>query len=1075
MIPTDPYWIQAFEAIMHTSGKLGDELVILEPIASNTDLYATSSEDLVELVLAQDLDVLITTLSNQFILQDLVCAGLPVICLSELDLVHPRLTAMSSLYEGGKIAGKYVAEQLQGRGHAICVTAGLEQMWLKGQSRTEGFHDFLKAFPEISFDEIPAYWSYSEAYPSLLKKLETYPRHIDGFFGVSDTLALAARDAGYKLGIFDERTVKIGLNGDPMALASVAEGTLTATVDTASEKIGAKAMQLAHQIIQGEKQPAIIMQYYQLITRGNVANIATRKLSAIADIPTHMVGHNRRQERDRLAQLEASTEISRIISSLTEQGRLVPGISEVVHSHYGYDWLRVLRWSDKDQSLIFYEGSESPASQKVPINDDLLLLHVFQQDETVFIPDTRTSLRWQMGKEWESIRSRAVLPIHLGEKLIGVLDLQASQPVRPASMEIVGLKLLASQLGIVVQNADLYLEALHAREVAERANQLKTRLVANVGHEMRTPLNAILGFSQTIQMKIQKGEAIHPDDLYRDLSHIYKSGEHLMFMINDLLDLSRAEIGALSLYFELVQPAPLLREVFGEFSQQVITSSGLEWVLEIPEQLPAIRVDVVRLRQVLNNLLVNAKKFTRHGVIALGAAVELPFLHFWVRDTGSGVPIDLQAKIFEPFGIVGRNHRPEGIGLGLSITRHLVNLHGGIITLESQAGKGSTFHVYLPLPGLAQELNGKEFSTSAAVESHPELLIFSGQEQLPAEIGLICRTHNLEPRLISQHSDLSSALAEGLPVAVAWDLGHASVKEWSMLSRLSAGKDYAALPVILFGANGGGKPDSAGYTNIVYKPCQANVFVEWIELVDTGSNLEGSILVVDDDPQARVYYGGLLRKIRPQSQILYAENGIRALESLNEEIPSLILLDLMMPEMDGFTVLDRLRSDDRTRCVPVVIISGKLLDFEDIQRLNYFKTTFYTKGILTDEEAVEFLGKIDGDDALPQPTSIIIKQSLAFLHQNYRHSISRKEVAAAVGVSENYLSQLFRQETSISLTDYLNRLRIQKARLLLRETNDWSHKLRSRWGITTRPTSAVCFISKQENHLLNTARLDDPQ
>ena len=343
-----------------------------------------------------------------------------------------------------------------------------------------------------------------------------------------------------------------------------------------------------------------------------------------------------------------------------------------------------------------------------------LLHQAFQSGEIIFIPDTATSRRWHIEKEWESVRSRVLLPIDLGSEVIGILDLQSSQPAQQPSPELIGLKLLASQLAIVMKNIDLYQDALQARENAERANLLKNRLIANVGHEMRTPLNSILGFSQSIQKQInmakEAGElpATQTGEFERDIQHIYKSGEHLMLMINDLLDLSRAEIGALSLFFEQLDPVPFLKEIFSCSAIPETTSHPVHWILDIPENLPLIRADVVRLRQILTNLLVNAQKFTRQGSITLGAEVVLPHIHLWVRDTGPGVSAELQENIFEPFGKIRQMHRSEGrrqdgIGLGLSITRHLVLLHGGLITLESQPGKGSIFHVYLPLPGVAKE------------------------------------------------------------------------------------------------------------------------------------------------------------------------------------------------------------------------------------------------------------------------------------------------------------------------------------------------------------------------------------
>jgi signal transduction histidine kinase/AraC-like DNA-binding protein/ABC-type sugar transport system substrate-binding protein/ActR/RegA family two-component response regulator len=1033
VIPTDPYWVQALEAIIHTSQKLGDDLVVLQPAATLEDLYMTSPDDLVDQILAHDLDALISTLVSTQVLDALVSEGLPVICLSELDFRHPLFSSMSSLYDGGKMAGQYVAEKLCGKGLALCLTAGLEKIATRGQSRFDGFIDALHAFPGIEVRELPCYWEYSQAYASLLESLKDYPDPIDAMFGVSDAIILAARDAGRKLGIVTDKTILVGLNGDPLALSAVAEGSVSATIDTASEQVGALAYERARGAALGAPLPDVVAQRFQLITRENVASIATQKLIAIADIPSHMVGYNREQEHDRLSQLEISMEITRQIGSLMDRNRLVQAISNLVHQNYGYEWMRILRWSEKEQRLVFYEGNVSPVSQQVPIDQDQLLHQVFITNEMVFIPDLQTSRRWHMGDEWKEVRARAVLPIQLGSAVIGILDLQSSQPVRRPSLEIVGLELLARQLGIAIQNADLYLEAVQAREVAERANQLKARLIANVGHEMRTPLNSILGFSQAIQKKVVANHTVDEDELNQDLGHIYRSGEHLMYMINDLLDLSRAEIGALNLYFEPVELVPFLNELFWSFAKSETVSTNIQWVLDIPNQLPVIRADVVRLRQILINLLANAAKYTRQGTITLGAEVELPYLHLWVQDTGQGVSAEVQAKIFEPFATTGRKRRPEGIGLGLSITRHLVSLHDGVITLESQPGKGSTFHVYLPLPGVFQEV-----SHTAAASGPAAMLIVSTHSQIPEELQRICHRQGLVPRLISSKDDLTQIMAECSPAAVAWDLAHAASNEWNLIARLGAHEKSAALPVILYGLDETSNELTTGLTNVVFKPCNGNTLKDWISQADMPEDSGNTILVVDDDPQAREYYQGLLHESSPDSRILLAENGGKAIEILKGETPKLILLDLMMPEVDGFTVLEHVRGDIRTQRIPVIVISGKLLTYEDIQRLNYYRTVFLTKGILDGEETTAFLSQVEEEARpLPQPTSMLIKQVLAFLHQNYARAINRKDIAEEVGVSENYLSQIFRQEMSISPWDYLNRLRVQKSKELLKQTQ-WS-------------------------------------
>jgi YesN/AraC family two-component response regulator len=228
------------------------------------------------------------------------------------------------------------------------------------------------------------------------------------------------------------------------------------------------------------------------------------------------------------------------------------------------------------------------------------------------------------------------------------------------------------------------------------------------------------------------------------------------------------------------------------------------------------------------------------------------------------------------------------------------------------------------------------------------------------------------------------------------------------------------------------KHSESSLTNILYKPCSANTLVQWLSTMAPQTKEQRTILVIDDDAEARQYYCRLLQQSQPSAMVVEAENGRQALAILARQQPSLIVLDLVMPDIDGFTVLQAIRQNPSTQHIPVIIYSGKLLTSEDIQRLNHQKTVLLTKGILTDGEIDTFLKASDTDiTPLPLATSLLTKQVLAYLHQNYAQPVSRKDVASAVCVSENYLSQIFREEMRISPWDYLARLRIEKAKELL--------------------------------------------
>ncbi len=415
---------------------------------------------------------------------------------------------------------------------------------------------------------------------------------------------------------------------------------------------------------------------------------------------------------------------------------------------------------------------------------------------------------------------------------------------------------LRGHLSSALKSAELVQVALEAEAKAIKSDQLKTHLLANVSHELRTPLNIILGLSQTARSSPNPYGIELPAQLTKDLGYIYDSGEHLIRLINDLLDTSRAEIGELDLCYEPVSPRALLKEVFEAFKETSTSKQkGVELLLEVPDHLPVLSADPVRLRQILMNLLSNAYKFTRRGKIVLGADVQLPHIHFWVSDTGSGISPELQERIFEPFvKAEPPGRRLEGIGLGLSITRRLVALHGGTITLDSLPNHGSTFHVYLPLPGLDYS-SAKEINVQG---TEPVLLWLSSKKELAPAIDTICKKNGLTPRWLGNIDDLDRLVGERKPVALAWDLENARPGDWSIVQKLRSHSQYSQLPLLIFHENIQDKLSSGSrLTNILLKPAGKQMIQHILNLLPQTLQ-RGEIWVIDDDPQALKYYQELI-------------------------------------------------------------------------------------------------------------------------------------------------------------------------------------------------------------------------
>jgi signal transduction histidine kinase/AraC-like DNA-binding protein len=621
-----------------------------------------------------------------------------------------------------------------------------------------------------------------------------------------------------------------------------------------------------------------------------------------------------------LAQVETSATIALRIGGLLEASDLVAELRALVARRYGFDQVDVFTGTTADEYLRRQPSEPTSADNvDIPLAAAGALGRVLERGTAAVLAHAR----------------RVVLPMRIGGQIVGVLDLHGRGRRHQRPVDVVGLQWLADLVAVVLRNCEQHAQAVRERRQAEDADRLKTRLLANVSHELRAPLNVILGYSQAALAAPNASGVELPAGLRRDLEHIYASGDHLRRLINDLLDLSRAEVDALELLVEPIQTGAFLEDVLRSASSHGDPRPEVTWRHEIAPCLPVIRADPVRLRQVIDNLLTNARAATSSGEIVLGASLEAGQLHIWVSDTGEGIAADQLNRIFEPFVSGQRGHaRRTGIGLGLAISRRLVALHGGTLGVDSASGRGSTFHVRLPL-----------------------------------------------------------SVAEG---------------------------------------------DSAGGVSVLVKPAARQAVLGAIEALQQVQPA-GTILIIDDDPDARALYLRLVGEALPGCRIQTAEHAAEALRLLSaqHDPPTLVILDLTLPEVDGFHVLDRLRAERRTRHVPVLVVSGRLLSEQDVLRLDHARVLYQPKDLLAPAEALEMLqAAATGYALLPRATSAVVKKAMAYLHDHYEQSLARHDLAQAAGVSENYLSQIFHRELGLSPSNYLSRVRMHQAKVLLSNTDE---------------------------------------
>jgi signal transduction histidine kinase len=494
------------------------------------------------------------------------------------------------------------------------------------------------------------------------------------------------------LGRLGPNTVIAGINGDPMALAAIAEGSLAATVETSATDLGFQMVDLAHQAAQGLPLPLHFnFSQMRLVTAENVREVAAQKLIATAHLPNRLVGVQRHEQRQRLAQLETSLEISRQIGSVLDRWQLSQEIARRICASYGYDRLQLFLWSESEQRLVLDQPEADDGAQRLSLTlaEAGVLAQAAQGHELIFIPDAQRSLRFPPDPRWPRTRSRVIVPIWLGDRLFGLLDLHSEHTTRHVRQELVGLHLLAAQLGIALQNAELYGHALEARAKAEAANQELEAFSYSISHDLRAPLRAIAGFSRIL---IEEYGPQLDRQAQHYLQRVYDGAKHMGHLIDDVLAFSRFSRQPLNK--QPVDMAALVRQALRELRSEY-EERQVELTLG---ELPVCQADPALLKQVMMNLLSNALKYTRRQAVAqieIGAQPSGDRPIYFVRDNGVGFDMRSAHKLFGVFQRLHATDEFEGTGVGLAIVQRIIQRHGGKVWADAEPGQGATFYFTL--------------------------------------------------------------------------------------------------------------------------------------------------------------------------------------------------------------------------------------------------------------------------------------------------------------------------------------------------------------------------------------------
>jgi len=541
------------------------------------------------------------------------------------------------------------------------------------------------------------------------------------------------------------------------------------------------------------------------------------------------------------------------------------------------------------------------------------------------------------------IRSLLGVPLRGQGAVIGVLLVQSRAPKKFGEDDRQLLSALADQASIAIRSATLYEQVRrHAEDLEgkveartrelqdanlrlENASRHKSEFLANMSHELRTPMNAIIGFTRLV---MRRGQDVLPARQYENLEKILISAEHLLGLINDILDLSKIEAGRMEVRPGTVDVDALIDDCLRTV-EPMIKSDRLRVLKDVDPTLPPLWTDADKCRQIVINLLSNAIKFTDAGTVTVSARPKGDRAAIAVADTGIGIPEDALELIFEEFRQVDSSstRKHGGTGLGLSISRHFARLLGGDIEVTSRLGTGSTFTVLLPLrpdvspSALPSTAVGTPDATAArardgrvivAIDDDPDVIYLLRENLLDAGYRVVG----------ALNGDEGVRLAHELkPFAVTLDIMMPNQDGWEVLHALKADPDTKHIPIIVVSIVDNKELGyRLGAFDYLLKPFDRETVLTALARIGPP---HGRVLVVDDDPRVVDIVRQLLEG--EPYEIAAAADGQEALDAIAGQRPDVILLDLLMPRMDGFTVLEHLRQDPEQRSIPVIVLTAKTL------------------------------------------------------------------------------------------------------------------------------------------------------
>ena len=663
----------------------------------------------------------------------------------------------------------------------------------------------------------------------------------------------------------------------------------------------------------------------------------------------HKVEKRTRELRRSVEELKALGEVSQAINSTldlqTVLTTIVTRAAELSRSDAG----TIYEFDEAEQVFepranygISNEIVEALRGSRIGIGDGTVGQAAAQRT-AVQIPDIEnepTHLLHDLHRQ-AGFRALLAVPLLREERIIGGLVVRRKAPGEFPQDILDLLQTFATQSVLAIHNARLFQEIQNKGQQLEIASQHKSQFLANMSHELRTPLNAIIGFSEVLMEKMF-GELNERQEEY--LNDIFTSGKHLLNLINDILDLSKIEAGKMELEPSSVNLRELLEGSLVVVKERAL-AHGISLSLDMSDDIDTLIADERKVKQIVFNLLSNAVKFTPDkGKVGIKARQDDGAVEIAVWDTGMGIAAEDQQRVFEEFQQVGETltGKPEGTGLGLALTRRLVELHGGTIRLESTPGEGSIFTFTLPMTGEGQRparTAEQETTVAERVEqvasTGPLVLVI---EDDPKAVDLLRIYLSEAGYRVEAAKDGEEGLEKAKrlsPTAIILDVLLPKVDGWDFLKHVKADAVTKDIPVVIVSiVDQKGKGFALGAADYLVKPIEKEALHKALEAFKLDSKAQTApikVLAIDDDPKSVELIAAALQ---PEGfQVLKTYGGEEGLALAKTEQPDIIILDLLMPGVNGFEVLDRLERSPATNKPPVVLFTVKHLTTEEKERL----------------------------------------------------------------------------------------------------------------------------------------------